>query len=382
LNKGPEILTSGEDFMDRENRESMKIAFVLPGNGNSGGVRCTGAAAEMLRKRGHQVRILYAQPRFSVTDWAKAARNRILYAHSPYFLAQFKGPIIAFRKAETCNFRNDEIIVAVGMAVCAQTDLLGSAEHPKLQYLHGSTPWSLEVRKKALNLPIPKIGVATYLKELVEKEGRGEFLGVIHNGIDTTEYFPSLPESSRNGAGTIYGSHPAKDPKTVIAVLQRLSKLRPDLPLRVFSSDRRPRAISRRIYSRNPTLAEARDIYSRTQVWILASYTEGFPAPVLEAMACGCAVVATDCGGPRDQIVDGQNGFLVPVGDLDQIVNRVVLLLDNPDLRKRIQKNGLQTVRQFTWQKSVDALEATLQRLAHHHNGQTNPPDLCGPVPS
>jgi glycosyltransferase involved in cell wall biosynthesis len=81
-------------------------------------------------------------------------------------------------------------------------------------------------------------------------------------------------------------------------------------------------------------------------------------------MACGCAVVATDCGGPKDQIVDGQNGFLVPVGDVEQIISRILLLLNNPDLRTRIQKNALETSRQFTWEKCVDALEATLGRLA------------------
>src|SRR6202167_3975936 len=162
------------------------------------------------------------------------------------------------------------------MIISAQMDLLGSLQNPKLQYLHGSTPDRLDRRKKAFSLPIPKIAVATYLKDLVEKEGNGEFLGVIHNGIDLGEYFPAVPESSRDGVGTIYGSHPAKDPKTVIGVLQGLSKLRPDVQLRVFSGDRHPRGISRSIYLRQPTVDQARDIYSRSQVWIMASESEGF----------------------------------------------------------------------------------------------------------
>jgi glycosyltransferase involved in cell wall biosynthesis len=352
----------------------MKIAFVLPGSGNSGGVRCTSIVAEMLRNRGHEVRILHEEPDFSVLDWAKAARNRILYGNAPSWLAQFKGPIAAFKGLGGCHFDEGEIIVAVGMIISAQMDLLGSLQNPKLQYLHGSTPDRLDRRKKAFSLPIPKIAVATYLKDLVEKEGNGEFLGVIHNGIDLGEYFPAVPESSRDGVGTIYGSHPAKDPKTVIGVLQGLSKLRPDVQLRVFSGDRRPRGISRSIYLRQPTVDQARDIYSRSQVWIMASESEGFSMPVLEAMACGCAVVATDCGGPKDQIVDGQNGFLVPVGDVEQIISRVLLLLNNPDLRTRIQKNALETSRQFTWEKCVDALEATLGRLARQDDRHPTAP--------
>jgi glycosyltransferase involved in cell wall biosynthesis len=358
--------------------EPMKIAFVLPGSGNSGGVRCTSIVAEMLRNRGHEVRILHAQPEFSVLNWAKAARDRILYADAPNFLAQFKGPIAVFKELSGCHFDEGEIIVAVGMIISAQIDLLGSIDNPKLQYLHGSTPDRLDRRKKAFSLPIPKIAVATYLRDLVEKEGQGEFLGVIHNGIDLGEYFPSVSESLRDGVGTIYGSHPAKDPKTVIGVLQSLSNLRPDVPLRVFSGDRRPKEISRSIYLRQPTVDRARDIYSRSQVWIMASHSEGFPGPVLEAMACGCAVVATDCGGPKDQIVDGQNGFLVPVGDVERINSRVLLLLDDPDLRKRIQRSALETARQFTWNKCADALEATLGSLVRQHNLQTVPSSNCG----
>jgi glycosyltransferase involved in cell wall biosynthesis len=359
----------------------MKIAFVLPGSGNSGGVRCTSIVAEMLRNRGHQVRILHEKPEFSVLDWAKAARNRILYPATPTWLAQFKGPTVAFKELSGCHFDEGEIIVAVGMIISARMNLLDSLENPKLQYLHGSTPDRLDRRKKAFSLPIPKIAVATYLRDLVEKEGKGEFLGVIHNGIDLGEYFPSVSESLRDGVGTIYGSHPAKDPETVIETLQNLSKARPDVPLRVFSGDRRPRGISRRIYLRQPTVDQARGIYSRSQVWIMASESEGFSMPILEAMACGCTVVATDCGGPKDQIVDGQNGFLVPAGDVERIISRVLLLLDNPGLRIRIQKNALETVRQFTWEKCVDALEATLERLARQHNRQTVPSVSCGQEP-
>lgn len=56
-------------------------------------------------------------------------------------------------------------------------------------------------------------------------------------------------------------------------------------------------------------LLKAGDIY------IMASDSEGFPIALLEAMASGLVCVATDCGGPREIIEDGKNGFLVPVSD-------------------------------------------------------------------
>jgi len=80
-------------------------------------------------------------------------------------------------------------------------------------------------------------------------------------------------------------------------------------------------------------------------------------------MACGCAVVATDCGGPREIIQDGQNGFLVNVGDVNGIVDRVQLLLDNGDLRARFRQNAQETLDRFTWEKCVSKLEDTLEGL-------------------
>jgi glycosyltransferase involved in cell wall biosynthesis len=80
-------------------------------------------------------------------------------------------------------------------------------------------------------------------------------------------------------------------------------------------------------------------------------------------MACGCAVVATDSGGPRDIIKDGENGFLVEVGKVDEIVGKVKLLLNNDGLRRRIVKNARKTVKNFNWGSSIDKLEEALQTI-------------------
>jgi len=251
------------------------------------------------------------------------------------------------------------------MAECAQLGLLSSVPNPKVQYLHGSTPLAPRQVDKALSLPLPKIVVASYLRDLVESHGRGEdVFAVIHNGIDAGDYFCSVPESQRDGVGTIYASDPVKDPETILRVVDRLSRVRPQVPIRVFSTDRRPKWIESRSYWRYPTLERAREIYSRSLVWIVASRSEGFSFPVLEAMACGCAVVATDCGGPKDIITDGSNGFLVPVGDVDAIANRVELLLDDAAMRNQVRLSAQKTVTQFTWDKCITELERALYLVA------------------
>ena len=85
---------------------------------------------------------------------------------------------------------------------------------------------------------------------------------------------------------------------------------------------------------------------------------------ILEAMACGCAVVATDCGAAREVIDDGENGFLVNVGDTQEIADKVRRLLGDRGLRRRIGRNALETAGRFTWERNVTELERALGMVA------------------
>ncbi len=343
----------------------MKIAFILPGHGSSGGVRCISLVGERLRERGHAVRLLYRKPERSLRDWGRLVQRKMFFRSAPDWIEQFDGPILAFEDLSRFQFDREEILVAVGMAECAQLAALDSLPNPKIQYLHGSTPLSPKQVDKALSLRYPKIVVASYLKDLVESRGYGEdVLAVIHNGIEPGDYFRSVSESERDGVGTIYALHPVKDPETVLGALNQLARVQPETPIRVFSTDRRPKQIPSRNYWRYPSLAIAREIYSKSLIWIVGSRSEGFPAPVLEAMSCGCVVVATDCGGPKDMIEDGVNGFLVPVGDANGIVKRVQQLLVDPVLRQQMQLRAMETVGRFTWEKCVNQLEHVLDQTA------------------
>lgn len=73
-----------------------------------------------------------------------------------------------------------------------------------------------------------------------------------------------------------------------------------------------------------------------------SSDVEGMPNAMLEAMALGLPVVATDCppGGPRMVITDGENGLLVPVGDEDALVAAINRLIEDPQLADRLGRNA------------------------------------------
>lgn len=69
----------------------------------------------------------------------------------------------------------------------------------------------------------------------------------------------------------------------------------------------------------------------RASVFALSSRHEGLPTVLIEALACGCPVVSTDCpSGPREILAAGEYGRLVPVGDPDALADAIVATLDDP----------------------------------------------------
>ena len=93
----------------------------------------------------------------------------------------------------------------------------------------------------------------------------------------------------------------------------------------------------------------------------LSSVHEAMPLAVLESMAACLPVVATDCGALRDLVSNGETGYLVPVGDVAGLAERLTLLGDDPQLRARLGTAGRsRVVRDFTIERAAREFEALL----------------------
>jgi N,N'-diacetylbacillosaminyl-diphospho-undecaprenol alpha-1,3-N-acetylgalactosaminyltransferase len=92
-----------------------------------------------------------------------------------------------------------------------------------------------------------------------------------------------------------------------------------------------------------------------TDIFVLPSYREGIPVTVLEAMAMGLPVVATDVPGCREAVVAGETGFLVPPRNVDELVGAIQKLVEDPALRRRMGQAGrARVVQHFAVERVVE----------------------------
>jgi glycosyltransferase involved in cell wall biosynthesis len=92
--------------------------------------------------------------------------------------------------------------------------------------------------------------------------------------------------------------------------------------------------------------ASVPDLLAASDICVLSSQAEGFSNSILEYMAAGRAVVATDVGGASEAIVEGETGHLVQAGDDQAMAQRIIALLRNPDKSRKMGLNGRRLVEQ------------------------------------
>jgi glycosyltransferase involved in cell wall biosynthesis len=100
------------------------------------------------------------------------------------------------------------------------------------------------------------------------------------------------------------------------------------------------------------------DWYAAFDAFLLTSLNEGTPVVAIEAQAAGVPVVATDAGGTRTVVADGETGFVVPVGDVAALADRLRRLRDDPELRSRLGARGREEMRRrFSTERMVDDVD-------------------------
>ncbi len=111
------------------------------------------------------------------------------------------------------------------------------------------------------------------------------------------------------------------------------------------------------------------DLLSISTICVLSSKAEGFSNSILEYMAAGRPVVATDVGGAREAIVEGETGYLVPAGDEKMMATRIIELLKRPSVARAMGEQGQRVAAaRFSLDTQLTTTEDLYNRLLSKKN--------------
>ncbi len=216
------------------------------------------------------------------------------------------------------------------------------------------------------SLPYRSMATARPVADRVQQHS-GKPCHAVPPGVDTSVFKPGpRPEGGRKRVGFIY-RHPAlgygfKGADTFFAAMQRVLHAEPDVEVCVLNPDGLPvdAPIPVEVVTVNSD-EEIAAFYRSLDVFVAASVSDGAQLGVLEAMACGTPVVATDAGGIRDYAVPGVNCFMGVPGNAQMLGDLVLTALRDRDRARGLAGAALEMARTRTWDAFVDAVLAAVQ---------------------
>ena len=102
---------------------------------------------------------------------------------------------------------------------------------------------------------------------------------------------------------------------------------------------------------------------AKSDLFVLPSWGEGYGIVYIEAMAAGCIAVGAENEGIADTITDGENGFLVPAGDIDAVERVMRRVFDDRDAHAALRARGQSDARALTWARNAETVEAIYREL-------------------
>lgn len=346
----------------------MRITFVLPGfiDAPMGGVKVVVEYANRLVQRGHRVTLIYPLTIGSRCLRLAKKLSSLLNgkALELYYQPDPRVNVLVVQRIIAKYIPLGDAIIAVGWQTAAAVADLPSEGGKKFYFLQS---FEIYFRQKqqvlaSYRLPMQKIAIAQWIIDELHRMDENA-LGPLGSAVNPQEFFLENSNAPRpNDVIMFYHHRRIKGAKEGLAVLQQLKQKRPETRAIIVS----PRPPLHRIPEWcelviQPEIAHLRQLYNSTKVLLFPSKWEGWGLPPMEALACGCAVVAAANRGVCEYLTDNENALLCPLGDRQLLFTKLLQLLEDEPLREKLVASGRETVLQYSWDNLITAFEAMLQ---------------------
>ena len=211
-------------------------------------------------------------------------------------------------------------------------------------------------------------------RELAEDGVPASMVRLAYNGLDTTRFRREgeramLPWSDGTSVviGVVCALRPEKDLGILMEAFRKLKSARIGVKLVIVGSGpmlAELQAGSDADCHFEPAVGNVAPWLRAMDIFVLPSLSEALSNSLMEAMGCGCCVVASDTGGNPELVQDGQTGLLFPVGDAEALAACLMRLLDEPDYRLRLGAQAERRMQQhFTREHSARTMGRIYQEF-------------------
>lgn len=328
----------------------MKIVFPVLSLETGGGARFIYHLANSLADKGHDVEVI--MPETGVQVWPLRAKLRRVKELTPSSIPSADFILPNFYPTVRPAWESQKGRV-VRLSLGYEPLWVPDSKTAKQTYLIGA----------------PIMSISEWHRQILIRETCLEST-VISAGVDTSIFHPYPKRSEQTGCKSIF--YIMRDPgagytwKGGADFLKAVNSLMDQVNFEITVSLPEGATFTSPVPCRIKTMATDQELallYAEADLFVYTSYFEAFGLPPLEAMACGTAVITTDCGGNRDYVRNGENCLLVPPSDINQLSAAIYHLLTNDAERQHIADTGHLLSQAWSWQRTADQVEAFLLSL-------------------
>jgi hypothetical protein len=274
---------------------------------------------------------------------------------------------------------NADIILAVDWTTAEWVNRCGPERGLKFYLIQGYEVWLAPPDRVEATwcMPLHKVVVSSWLKELVTEKSGHPVHGPILNGVNLNQFYVKhKPFSTKKRIGMLYHQNPIKGVQDGLTAFERARTVYPDIQLVMFGSRKPKSGLPDDVeFYENPPQHKLREIYGSCDIWLFPSRMEGCPLVPMEAMACQCALVATSVGAVPEYTVPGTTALVSPPRDPEALACNLIRLLADEGELNRIARAGYEYIQQFTWERSARQMENLFEEILQGLRSETLPND-------